>query len=114
MKCKDGHIFKTEYIKNLCEVLEYTNPNLFEAMLSNFSRPDMIISSYNQNKLVNSPINRVQDMFHNLSGMNFGYSAEDLNEMFLDDVCFNFEKMKFNEITGCHQEIQPFFSVYAK
>ena len=110
----DGHIFKTEYIKNLCEVLEYTNPNLFEAMLSNFGRPEMIISSYNQNKLVNSPINRVQNVFHNLSGMNFAYSAEDLNEMYLDDVVFNFEKMKFNEITGCHQEIQPFFSVYGK
>jgi hypothetical protein len=74
----------------------------------------MIISSYNQNKLVNSPINRVQNVFHNLSGMNFAYSAEDLNEMFLDDVVFNFDKMKFNEITGCHQEIQPIFKLNAK
>jgi len=110
----DGHIFKTDYIKNLCEVLEYTNPNLFEAMLSNFSKSEMIISSYNQNKLVNSPINRVQNTFHNLSGIKYKYSAEDLNEMFLDDVCFDFNKMKFNEITGCHQEIQPFFKLNAK
>jgi hypothetical protein len=110
----DGHIFKTEYIKNLCEILEYSNPNLFEAMLSNFSRPDMIISSYNQNKLVNSPINRVQETFHNLSGMKYNYSSEDLNEMYLDDVCFDFNKMNFNEITGCHQEIQPFFKLNAK
>jgi hypothetical protein len=110
----DGHIFKTEYIKNLCEVLEYTNPNLFEAFLSNFGKPEMIMASYKNNKLVNSPINRVQDTFQNLSGMKYRYSSEDLNEMYLDDVCFNFEKMKFNEITGCHQEIQPFFSVYAK
>ena len=110
----DGHIFKTEYIKNLCEILEYSNPNLFEAMLSNFSRNEMIISSYQNSKLVNSPINRVQETFHNLSGMKYGYSVEDLNEMFLDDVCFDFNKMKFNEITGCHQEIQPFFKLNAK
>jgi len=110
----DGHIFKTEYIKNLCEILEYSNPNLFEAMLSNFSRPDMIISSYNQNKLVNSPINRVQETFHNLSGMKYNYSSEDLNEMYLDSLILNLEKMNFNEITGCHQEIQPIFILNAK
>ena len=110
----DGHIFKTIYIKELCNFLDYYNPNMFEAMLSNLSNNNMIISSYLNSKLVNSPINRVQDVFHNLSGMNFGYSAEDLNEMYLDGVSFDFNKMKFNEITGCHQEIQPFFIVYAK
>ena len=77
----DGHIFKTEYIKNLCEILEYSNPNLFEAFLSNFTKPDMITSSYKHSKLVNSPINRVQETFQNLSGMKYRYSVEDLNEM---------------------------------
>jgi hypothetical protein len=107
----DGHIFKTEYIKNLCEVLEYTNPNLFEAFLSNFGKPEMIMASYKNNKLVNSPINRVQDTFQNLSGMKYRYSSEDLNEMYLDGLILNFEKMNFNEITGCHQEIQPIFKL---
>jgi hypothetical protein len=110
----DGHIFKTDFIKNLCEVLEYTNPNLFEGFLSHFGKPEMIISSYQHSKLVNSPINRVQETFENLSGLKYKYSVEDLNEMYLDGVCFDFNKMKFNEITGCHQEIQPFFKVNAK
>jgi len=110
----DGHIFKTEYIKNLCEILEYSNPNLFEAFLSNFTKPDMITSSYKHSKLVNSPINRVQETFQNLSGMKYRYSVEDLNEMYLDGLILNLEKMNFNEITGCHQEIQPFFKVNAK
>ena len=107
----DGHIFKTEYIKNLCEVLEYSNPNLFEAMLSNFGTSEMIISSYKNNKLVNSPINRVQETFQNLSGIKYKYSVEDLNEMYLDGLILNLEKMNFNEITGCHQEIQPIFKL---
>lgn len=107
----DGHIFKTDFIKYFCENLEYENPNIFEAMLSKITKNNMIISSYLDSRLVNSPINRVQDTFHNISGMNFGYSAEDLNEMFLDDVSFDFDKMKFNEIEACHQEIQPFFKV---
>jgi hypothetical protein len=110
----DGHIFKTEYIKNLCEILEYGNPNFFEAMLSNFGRNEMIISSYQNSKLVNSPINRVQETFKNLSGMKYRYSVEDLNEMYLDGLILNLEKMNFNEINGCHQEIQPIFKLNAK
>ena len=110
----DAHIFRTNYIKNLCEAIEYTNPNTFEALLSNFSNPEIIISSYRESKIVNSPINKVQNVFQNLAGINYGYSAEDLNEMFLDGVSFNLEKMNFNDIKGCHQEIQPFFKLNAK
>lgn len=110
----DAHIFKTNYIKSLCELIEYRNPNTFEALLSNFSNSEMIISSYEESKIVNSPINKVQNVFDNLAGINYGYSAEDLNEMFLDGVSFNLEKMNFNDIKGCHQEIQPFFKVNAK
>lgn len=110
----DGHIFKTPFIKNLCEVLEYTNPNLFEAFLSNFTKSDMTIASYEHSKLVNSPINRVQETFQNLSGMKYRYSVEDLNEMYLDDVKLDLKKMNFEEINGCHQEIRPIFKVNAK
>jgi len=107
----DAHIFKTKEIKNLCELIEYTNPNTFEALLSNFSNPEMIIASYEYSKIVNSPINKVQDVFNNLAGMNYGYSAEDLNEMYLDGIGFNLSKMNFNNINGCHQEIRPIFKV---
>jgi len=110
----DAHIFKTKEIKNLCELIEYTNPNTFEALLSNFSNPEMIIASYEYSKIVNSPINKVQNVFENLAGMNYGYSAEDLNEMFLDGLSFNVSKMNFTEIKGCHQEIQPFFKINEK
>jgi hypothetical protein len=110
----DGHIFKTDFIKYLCETLEYSNPNLFEAFLSNFSRPEMIISSYENSKLVNSPINRVQQTFENISGRQYSYSAEDLNEMYLDGVLIDLKKMNFNEINGCHQEIRPIFKINAK
>jgi hypothetical protein len=107
----DGHIFKTPFIKYLCETLEYTNPNLFEAFLSNFSRPEMIISSYKHSKLVNTPINRVQETFQNISGIKFNYSAEDLNEMYLDGVIIDINKMNFSEILAPHQEIQPIFKL---
>ena len=107
----DGHIFKTEYIKYLCETLEYTNPNLFEAFLSNFTKPDMIISSYEHSKLVNTPINRVQETFKNLSGIKYKYTSEDLNEMYLDGVIIDLNKMNFNEILSPHQEIQPIFKI---
>jgi len=110
----DGHIFKTELIKYLCEVLEYTNPNLFEGFLSKAAKNDMIIASYEHSKLVNSPINRVQETFQNLSGLKYKYTSEDLNEMYLDGVTLDFKKMNFEEINGCHQEIRPIFKVNAK
>jgi hypothetical protein len=110
----DGHIFKTDFIKYFTENMEYHNPNIFEALLSNVTKSDMIISSYKTNKIVNSPINRVQETFKNLSGMFFGYFPEDLNEMYLDGLILNLEKMNFNEINGCHQEIQPFFKLNAE
>jgi hypothetical protein len=93
----DGHIFKTEYIKNLCEVLEYTNPNLFEAMLSNFGKSEMIISSYKNNKLVKNIIKN--------------HTNEDLNEMYLDGIVVNLNKLNFTEINGSSQEIKPIFKV---
>ena len=93
----DGHIFKTEYIKNLCEILEYSNPNLFEGFLSNFGKPDMTIASYEHSKLVKNVIKT--------------YSNEDLNEMYLDGTIINFNKLKFNEINGSSQEIKPIFKI---
>jgi hypothetical protein len=93
----DGHIFKTEYIKNLCEVLEYNNPNLFEGFLSNFGKPEMIISSYEHSKLVKNTIKN--------------HTNEDLIEMYLDAVVINLNKLNFTEVNGSSQEIKPIFKI---
>jgi hypothetical protein len=93
----DGHIFKTDYIKNLCETLEYRNPNLFEAMLSNFGRNEMIISSYKNSKLIKNLIKN--------------HSNEDLSEMYLDGVVINLNKLNFTEINGFSQEIKQIFKI---
>jgi hypothetical protein len=105
----DGHIFKTSYIKYLCEILEYENPNLLESFLSYYTKSDMIISSYEYSKLVNTPINRVQKIFENISGIQYNYSAEDLNKMYLNGIRIDFKKMDFQNVNGCHQEIEPIF-----
>lgn len=105
----DGHIFKTPYIKHLCEILEYENPNLLEAFLSYYNKSDMIISSYKYSKLVNTPLNRVQKIFENISGIQYNYSPEDLNKMYLNGIKIDFEKMDFKNVNGCHQEIEPIF-----
>ena len=93
----DGHIFKTEYIKNLCEVLEYTNLNLFESFLSNFGKPETIISTYKHSKLVKN--------------ITKTYNNEELNEIYLDGGVINIHKMNFNEINGPSQEIKPIFKL---
>ena len=93
----DGHVFKTEYIKNLCEVLEYTNPNLFEGFLSNFIKDDIIISSYKNSKLVKNIIKN--------------HTNEDLNEMYIDGIVINLNKLNFTEINGSSQEIKLIFKI---
>jgi hypothetical protein len=93
----DGHIFKTDYIKNLCETLEYRNPNLFEAMLSNFGRNEMIISSYKNSKLIKNLIKN--------------HSNEELSEMYLDGVVINLNKLNFTEINGPSQEVKQIFKI---
>jgi hypothetical protein len=110
----DGHIFKTDVIKSFCEFMDYYNPNIFEAFLSKAVTGDMVIASYEHSKLVNTPINRVQDTFQNLSGLKYGYTSEDLNEMYLDGIRIDLKKMNFEKIIGCHQEIRPVFKINEK
>jgi len=93
----NGHIFKTEYIKELCELLEYSNLTLFKVFLSNFIRHDMTISSYKNSKLVKNIIKT--------------YTNEDLNEMYIDGTVMNFNKFNFTEINGPLQEIKPIFKI---
>jgi hypothetical protein len=101
----DGHIFKYQYMKYFVENLGYNNPNMFEAMLCHSERPDMVMSSFRHSKLVNLPLNRVQNTFINKFGQTFKYEEDVLNNIFLDGGRIDLNKMNFDNITSPHQEI---------
>lgn len=101
----DGHIFKTDFIKSVIEKLDFHNPNILEAKLSMEAKSEMIIASFKHSCLVNTPVNRVQNTFQNISGSIYEYNQTYLNELFLDDVSINLSKIDFSGINGCHQEL---------
>jgi hypothetical protein len=76
----DGHIFRTDQMKQMAEAVNYRNPNEFEAALQMLSKhpglPPECISSV-RSTILNVPMNRVQDEFKNRC---LDVSVEDLHD----------------------------------
>ena len=112
----DGNIYKYEDILNLISPLKYTNPNTLEASLYiqiNFPKNYMI--SYEHSKMVNLPINRVQEsyklnpMFNNKFGLKVNISEKELNDKFLNGEIIDYEKMDYSGVNSCHCELPLVF-----
>lgn len=103
----DGHIYKTEMIKELLIDTEFNNPNTLEA---NIQRHIGIIKSdmvcFETSKVVSIPANLVNETFKNRHGLTHFFSEESLNKSFLNDEIIDFDKMLFNDINGPHKEIK--------
>ncbi len=59
--------------------------------------------------LVHSLNNRVQDEFKNISGVEFPFTAEGLNEAYLSGKVIDLEKLDTSKINGLHKEIDLIF-----
>lgn len=107
----DGHIFRTSEIAKMTKAISFSNPNTYEANLQTFnSFPKENMWAYNHSALVNSPANVVQNVFNNRSGEQFGFTAKELNDLFLSGKKIDFGAMDFSSIRGCHQELQYKFA----
>jgi len=102
----DGHIFRTEDIQTLSNKVPYVNPNTFEAALQIFDNfPKNKMAAFLNSKLVNTPANIVQNVFPNRKGEKYGFSVEELNKKYLSDEVIDYSAIDFNDIKGCHQEL---------
>lgn len=104
----DGHIFKTNFIKKICEKLNYKNPNTFEAAMAEVANagfvPASIMScSAKASKLINIPTNIVQDSYANKHGNLV--TVEELNNNFLSEKRLDFEYLKDYKNTSVHVEL---------
>ena len=103
----DFHIFRTKDIMRLVKNVSFKNPNEFEASLQIFDTyPKFKMAAFENSVLVNSPTNKVQNTFDNLSGQNFGISAKELNNKYLNGEVIDLDSLDFSNIVGCHQELE--------
>jgi hypothetical protein len=103
----DGHIFRTNDIIDLLKILNYNNPNSLEFRLSCNSINKSFMIMYNKSKILNNPVNKVQNFNNNIHG---NISAEFINKKYI-----NGEKISLINFTGienesCHKEINLIFN----
>ena len=103
----DGHIFRTKQIYPLLETLNYRNPNSLEGILSQnpINLPKMMC--YPDSKIINIPVNRVQDNNYNYCGK---ITAESLNNRFLngEKLNLNYNNLRNNAV---HMELEYSYDV---
>jgi hypothetical protein len=105
----DGHIFNTEFIKNLLVEINFNNPNTLEANLQKFvflQTIPKIVNCFVESKLVSIPVNLVNDTFNNRHGLQFGISEKELNDRFISGEVIDFNSIDFSNINGPHKEIK--------
>ena len=103
----DGHIFRTGDILPLAKNISYHNPNMFEGNLQIFDEyPKNKMVAFSRSVLVNSPSNIVNDTHPNRKGETFGIAAGELNAKYLNGEIINYDGISFENITGCHQELE--------
>jgi hypothetical protein len=103
----DGHIFRLDMFTQMLHRITFENPNSMEGRLHTHKKaapPNM--ACLRHSAVVNTPLNRVQEICKNRAGEQFGMTAEDLNTQFLEGKRIDFEAIDFSNIVGCHQELE--------
>lgn len=99
----DGHIYKKD---TLLKTLNYNfdTPNAFEGRFDVKQLPHYMCC-FGKSVVVNNPLNLVGSS-ENLAGQTFGYSLEELNQMYLDGYIISLNELCKNKIIACHQEME--------
>jgi hypothetical protein len=101
----DGHIFRTSDMRNLTSAIQFGNPNQFEDALQRVVHrlESNLCSCFQRSKIVNVPMNRVQDEYKN---RNIGVDAPSLLRMWNDGLRISFKDIIDISNESVHQEIQ--------
>ncbi len=105
----EGHIFKKEFMESIMEKdnFDFYDPNSLEHLMQQFlGIMQPLMGCREQNYIVNTPVNRVQDTFLNRAGDTFGVTAEELNDKYLEGYTINLDAIDFSNIVGCQQELE--------
>lgn len=105
-----SHIFRTKEIEELSKLDEYQNPNVYEGVLQqhlNKIQPYMV--SYKESKVFGVPANRVNVSAPNRNGLEYPYSVEELQGMYIDGKIIDVANMVY-DIHAAQQEIKYVFA----
>lgn len=106
----DGHIFKTDLITLLIRQTHFTTPNSLEANLQDYVRTMPSLMGCLENSIfVNNVINRVQDAYPNKTGVEISITPEELNKNYLEGQQLDLDRMNFDKVKGCHQELEVYW-----
>lgn len=104
-----SHIFQTKEIKEWSEKIgDFENPNVYEGKLQILLKevkPYMV--AYKESKIFGVPANRVNVSAANRNGLEFSYSTNELNDLYLNGQVIDITKIP--TINAAQQEIQYVF-----
>lgn len=101
----DGHIFRRADINSWVSHLRFKNPNQFESEMQSIPRTFAVqeaCASFVHSKILNTPINRVQDEFKNRAENG---SIEDLYRLWMEGNGLDFEKALGVINDGAHMPV---------
>jgi hypothetical protein len=99
----DGHIFETLNILYYLYNLKYNGPNDLESQMAMKPLPIPNMICYSKSKIINIPVNKVQNYNNNVHG---NIPAKYLNDKFLTGKIISLDNIRGIDNTSCHQEIE--------
>lgn len=98
-------VYDYEFFQQMVNLLSYHLPSTLETAMNYnkfvFNKP--FLKCFNKSKLINVSINRIDNTYSNRAGREFSYSAEHLNDMFLQGKSINLDQVvkTCNEQNSC-------------
>lgn len=102
----DGHFYRTEHLIYYLYNLRYNGPNDLESQMAMRPVPIPMMNCYNKSKIMNLPLNKVQNFNNNVHGH---ITAQFLNEQFINGKTISMDNVRGLDNTSCHQEIEVEF-----
>lgn len=103
-----GHIFRTDEIKAILDLVDFINPNTMEAFiqrhLDKVTRPKMV--AYKESKNFGVPANSVNQSWKNKNGLKYFYPVHELNHKYLNGEVIDVSFLGEEQIYSAQQEIE--------
>jgi FkbM family methyltransferase len=107
-------VYRVPDLLPLLTQIEFSNPNTLELMLDRnkpyYKKRTSQILCYDQSVTFCNPVNVVQTLWENKSGVEFAYSTETLARMFSNGDRVDVEKYSDMTPNSCHQEVEFVFT----